>query len=88
MEPRPPRGEAARHVQARADGVRRMTDPHSRLGEARKQIRLAVEDLDRLSALEELDDDVLENLEEADRLLEEIQTDLVGEEEDDALTGR
>lgn len=64
-----------------------MSDPHSRLGEARKQIRLAAEDLERLSALEDLDEDVVENLEEASRLLETVQEELL-EEEDDALTGR
>lgn len=64
-----------------------MSDPHSRVGEARKQIRLAAEDLERRSAIEDLDEDVVENLEEAARLLAAVQAELV-EAEDDPLSER
>lgn len=63
-----------------------MSDPCSRLGEARKQIRLAAEELEALSELEEFDDDVAENLDAAARLVEEAQAELA-DREDDPVTG-
>lgn len=63
-----------------------MSDPHSRLREARKQIRLVTEDLEALSNVEDLDEDVVENLEEAARLVETVQDQLV-DSEDDSLKG-
>lgn len=63
-----------------------MSDPHSRLGEARKQIRLAAEELESTSSVEELDQDVLEDLQEAARIVESVQDEIV-DREDDPLTG-
>lgn len=63
-----------------------MSDPQSRLGEARKQIRLATEHLETLSVTEELDEDVVADLEEAAALVESVQERLV-DLEDDQPTG-